>query len=122
MAVPYFTFYDPRAASAARTLLRRAAESSPANPIRLAYEVLLEQGMQLGTPPPSSGSPQRQRGVPKVVAREVWDRDGWECRHCGSHRDLTADHVVPVSKGGADEMSNYQTLCRPCNSRKGARV
>lgn len=33
---------------------------------------------------------------------------------------LTKDHIVPVSKGGLDELDNYQTMCNTCNERKGA--
>jgi 5-methylcytosine-specific restriction endonuclease McrA len=28
------------------------------------------------------------------------------------------DHIEARSKGGKDEMSNYQLLCRDCNGRK----
>lgn len=56
------------------------------------------------------------------VVRAVWDRDGWECRECGSHRDLTVDHIHPLVLGGTDDMENLQTLCKSCNSRKEARV
>lgn len=53
--------------------------------------------------------------------RAVWDRDGWTCKGCGTHVNLTVDHIVPWSAGGSDELDNLQTLCRSCNSRKGAR-
>jgi len=36
-------------------------------------------------------------------------------------RDLTADHVVPVSLGGALEGGELAVLCRRCNARKGGR-
>lgn len=50
----------------------------------------------------------------------VWERDNFTCQHCGSRRYLTVDHIVPESKGGAHDMGNFQTLCRRCNSKKGA--
>ncbi len=40
------------------------------------------------------------------------------CLCCGKKRRLTADHVIPVSKGGTSNISNIQPLCGPCNSSK----
>jgi 5-methylcytosine-specific restriction endonuclease McrA len=41
------------------------------------------------------------------------------CLCCGEQKPLTVDHVIPVSKGGVNTISNIQPLCGPCNSSKG---
>ena len=44
------------------------------------------------------------------------------CEYCGAEdRELTVDHIVPRSRGGADEPYNFAVACRSCNSSKGAR-
>lgn len=37
----------------------------------------------------------------------------------GSEVMITKDHIIPKSKGGPDNMSNYQTMCFECNVEKG---
>lgn len=32
---------------------------------------------------------------------------------------ITKDHIIPKSRGGKDELENYQTMCVRCNKRKG---
>jgi len=44
-----------------------------------------------------------------------------KCLRCKRRRKLTADHVIPVSKGGTSNIDNIQPLCGPCNSSKGAK-
>lgn len=60
--------------------------------------------------------------IPPALRQAVYDRDGWKCVICGFTADLTLDHIVPWSLGGPDTFGNLRTLCRPCNSSKGARV
>lgn len=61
----------------------------------------------------------RRPAIPPEVRILVFDRDRWACVHCASPAALTIDHIVPWSKGGLHEETNFQTLCRRCNSRKG---
>lgn len=35
---------------------------------------------------------------------------------------FTKDHILPRSKGGKDNLDNLQTMCAPCNCKKGNTV
>lgn len=49
---------------------------------------------------------------------EVFERDNFTCQKCGSRKFLEVDHIIPRSKKGEDNLSNYQTLCKECNRKK----
>ena len=49
-------------------------------------------------------------------------RQNDKCLHCPQTGNLSRDHIVPLSRGGSNYASNIQGLCKPCNSRKGARI
>lgn len=57
----------------------------------------------------------------RAMARKVLPTDNLTCVECEAPEDLTVDHIVPISRGGGNDPSNLRVLCRPCNSRKGAR-
>jgi len=73
--------------------------------------------------PPTREEHQRRAGgrVTAATRCHVYERDGHACVTCGSQRDLTVDHIVPISRGGDNDIENLRTLCRSCNSRKGGR-
>jgi uncharacterized protein YdaU (DUF1376 family) len=53
----------------------------------------------------------------------VLERDGYKCAYCGSMGvNLQLDHVIPRSRGGADDPSNLSACCKPCNTSKGAKT
>jgi len=60
--------------------------------------------------------------VMPAIRWQVFQRDSWKCVACGrsSQHDviLHVDHILPRSKGGKDELENYQTLCETCNIGK----
>lgn len=64
----------------------------------------------------------RRAPIPAALRAAVYERDGHKCVRCGATEDLALDHVYPWSKGGEDTFDNLQTMCRPCNTRKGAKV
>lgn len=46
-----------------------------------------------------------------------------KCLCCGRNDvKLTADHVMPLSKGGSNAITNIQPLCGSCNSSKGTKI
>lgn len=59
--------------------------------------------------------------VPPLTNKNLFRRDSHMCLYCGDYLydcELTRDHVVPVSRGGADAWENVVTACRICNHRK----
>lgn len=111
-----------RAKRAAIALLKAAAEDgSPRYALGYALAVVKQVADELDLIEVQTTDKPRRKGLGRAITRQVWDRDGWECKRCGGHVDLTVDHIVPVVAGGTNDFDNLQTLCRPCNSSKGAR-
>lgn len=47
---------------------------------------------------------------------------GHRCLCCKELKPLTVDHVIPLAKGGSNDISNLQPLCSPCNLSKGTKI
>lgn len=71
------------------------------------------------------------------ITREEWKevkhRQNNKCLHCFQETKLTIDHIVPVFKWKewaeinkpkykCGDKENIQALCKPCNSKKGAKL
>ena len=60
----------------------------------------------------------------------IFERDGWICGICGTkinrrlkyphYRSKSIDHIIPLSKGGADAPENVQAAHLRCNLSKNA--
>jgi 5-methylcytosine-specific restriction endonuclease McrA len=64
----------------------------------------------------------RREAIPRLVQREVWQRDGGQCVECLTRERLCFDHIVPFSKGGGNSVRNLQLLCEGCNLSKSNRI
>lgn len=53
----------------------------------------------------------------KKIRSFIFNRDKC-CLKCGTDKNLSIDHIDPISKGGENKISNLQTLCKSCNSVK----
>lgn len=67
--------------------------------------------------------PIKRKSLSKSLRYDVFKRDNFSCQLCGRTPQedgvkLEVDHIIPVSKGGTNDMSNLQTLCFDCNRGK----
>ncbi len=63
--------------------------------------------------------------TPPLNNPTLFKRDAWLCMYCGesfSRRELSRDHVRPLSLGGTDEWNNVVTACKRCNNHKAGRL
>ena len=61
----------------------------------------------------------------RLNRRNLFLRDKFICAYCDkkfSEKNLTIDHVIPLSKGGAHSWDNVVTSCSKCNNKKGNRL
>lgn len=71
------------------------------------------------------GKPHGSEYVPPLNNRTLFRRDNHLCLYCGQrfpHRDLSRDHVTPLSQGGQDTWTNVVTACKRCNNHKAGRT
>jgi hypothetical protein len=57
----------------------------------------------------------------KEIRRAVFEKHGEQCAKCGATEKIELDHIVPVVKGGENNIKNMQPLCKSCNSSKGCK-
>jgi len=65
---------------------------------------------------------QERHHIPQSIQDKVWNRDGGKCVKCGSNEKLEFDHIIPISKGGANTYRNIQLLCEKCNREKSDKI
>lgn len=64
---------------------------------------------------------QKRAKTPLSIRWVVFQRDNFTCQYCGRSAPdvvLHVDHVIPVSRGGGDDLDNLRTACSACNIGK----
>lgn len=88
---------------------------------RIANAYHMKHSGQWLTWPNASKPPKYQKArIDAALSRRVHEHFKYRCVTCGTHLDLTCDHIIPESKGGPTVFENLQTMCRSCNSKKRA--
>ncbi len=71
----------------------------------------------------------RNKGAEGFFTLGEWNdlksRYGFKCPSCGKSEPeikLVCDHIIPISKGGANIIANIQPLCRSCNAKKYTKI
>jgi hypothetical protein len=55
----------------------------------------------------------------RILRNKIFKRDYYTCQYCGDKGGkLEVDHIIPISKGGNNDLSNLNTSCRKCNRSK----
>jgi 5-methylcytosine-specific restriction endonuclease McrA len=70
-----------------------------------------------------------KRGTDGVHTLQDWDtlkaQYNWTCPSCKKVEPeilLTEDHIIPLTKGGSNNIENIQPLCKSCNSKKHTKI
>lgn len=53
----------------------------------------------------------------RAIVRRILNRDGHTCYLCSGNA-TTADHIVPVARGGTHDDDNLAAICEPCHATK----
>lgn len=65
---------------------------------------------------------ERQTFFPWEVKEQLLKETGGKCAHCGTpldrYENLTVEHIIPISRGGTNDVSNLTVLCPGCNLEK----
>jgi len=71
---------------------------------------------------PSNSKTIFKRSVSETKKKYISAQQGWKCGHCQQQLSSTyeVDHIVPLYKGGTNDLTNLVSLCPNCHRKKTA--
>jgi len=68
----------------------------------------------------------KRKPIPASLRFDVLEKDNFTCQYCGAKTTdenvlLEVDHIIPISKGGDNNIENLITSCKKCNIGKSAK-
>lgn len=66
----------------------------------------------------------RRKAISLRIRFKIFERDRHTCQYCGAQAPdvrLEVDHIIPVARGGDNEVTNLVTACYECNRGKSAK-
>lgn len=67
------------------------------------------------------GTKRKRKSYTREERKIIYDKSYGRCELCGKRlvfEEMTLDHIIPISLGGADNMDNLQAACYSCNQFK----
>lgn len=78
------------------------------------------------------GFVKRAKYLPQWLKNAIFFRDHGACQNCFKNlsssqflidlNEIHFDHIIPLEKGGTNDPSNFQLLCKNCNLKKGCNL
>lgn len=73
-----------------------------------------------------------RRNLNNGIKETILEKYKWTCIYCRDRvyrgidwwmhpKEFSIDHILPLSKGGSDNLHNLVLSCRSCNSKRGNR-
>jgi hypothetical protein len=102
-------YSDKKFGELMRGYIAQAYTDDPQGPEYIEYKIYRE--------------PSVRRYISPKERQTIYMRDDYTCSYCGKRGGkLEIDHVVPICRGGIDDIENMATSCMSCNRSKGSKL
>ena len=91
------------------------------DPSHRLYHRAKSKGYKVAAKDPGRSTTTPLVHIPPSLLLQRWADFGHRCAYCGASGDLQIEHVIPISKGGANDLGNVVPACPSCNSSKRSR-